>query len=413
MTRARRLPRWRPGRALDLPAHRASSATLAGAYPFLVPPAMDVGVPIGVDVVTGQPFCYDPWALCEAGVLTNPNVLLAGVIGQGKSAVAKSLAVRSVAAGRQVYVPGDPKGEWGIVADAVGGLTIRLGPGLPTRVNPLDVTGPARAGMLAAVSEILLGRALSPAEHAALDAALRAIGDGPAVLADVLRWLVDPDPRINDQDGISHEQRISDGRNLAHALRRLARADLAGLFDAPTTTLPDPDAAMVVLDLSALAGDDTALAVAMTVAGAWLDPAIGARGPRAPGPEAVGHLRRGLAPAADPGPAETDADSVEARPGHRNREPARRAPAQRPGRRRRHRDRQTAPSPKACSPTAPPASCTGRSPTSSTSSPGSSGWGRTESDVVRDLHRGTGLWRVGTSAHIVAHHLGPQELTVM
>ena len=39
---------------------------------------------------------------------------------------------------------------------------------------------------------------------------------------------------------------------------------------------------MVVLDLSALSGDDTALAVAMTVAGAWLDPAIGARGPRAP-----------------------------------------------------------------------------------------------------------------------------------
>ena len=412
MTRARRLPRWRPGRSLDLPAHRASSAMLAGAYPFLVPPAMDVGVPIGVDVVTGQPFCYDPWALCKAGVLTNPNVLLAGVIGQGKSAVAKSLAVRSVAAGRQVYVPGDPKGEWGIVADAVGGLTIRLGPGLPTRVNPLDVTGPARAGMLAAVSEILLGRALSPAEHAALDAALRAIGDGPAVLADVLRWLVDPDPRINDQDGISHGQRISEGRNLAHALRRLVRADLAGLFDAPTTTRPDPDAAMVVLDLSALSGDDTALAVAMTVAGVWLDPAIGARGPRAPGrkrwviydegwrllrtPAQLKRMQTAWKLARATGTANllvvhrlSDLDAV-GDTGTANRALA---------------DGLLA-------------DCSTRilyrqEPDQLDQLARLLGLGATESDVVRDLHRGTGLWRVGTSAHIVAHHLGPQELTVM
>ena len=83
-------------------AHRASSATLAGAYPFLAPAPSDVGVYVGVDAVTGGPFCFDPWALYTAGVLTNPNVLLAGVIGQGKSALAKSLAVRSIAAGRRV-----------------------------------------------------------------------------------------------------------------------------------------------------------------------------------------------------------------------------------------------------------------------------------------------------------------------
>jgi hypothetical protein len=40
---------------------------------------------------------------------------------------------------------------------------------------------------------------------------------------------------------------------------------------------------MVVLDLSRLAGDDTALAVAMTIAGAWLDPALA----RSAGPEPI------------------------------------------------------------------------------------------------------------------------------
>ena len=42
-------------------------------------------------------------------MLTNPNQLLAGVIGKGKSMLAKSLATRSIAFGRKVYVPGDPK----------------------------------------------------------------------------------------------------------------------------------------------------------------------------------------------------------------------------------------------------------------------------------------------------------------
>ena len=80
---------WVP---LRLPPHRASSATLAGAYPFLAALPPTEGVYVGVDAFSGAPFCFDPWTLYAAGALTNPNVLLAGVIGQGKSALAKSLA---------------------------------------------------------------------------------------------------------------------------------------------------------------------------------------------------------------------------------------------------------------------------------------------------------------------------------
>ena len=63
---------------------------------------------------------------------------LHGVLGKGKSALAKSLATRSIAFGRRVYVPGDPKGEWTDVSRAVGGVAIQIGGGGPNRLNPLD-----------------------------------------------------------------------------------------------------------------------------------------------------------------------------------------------------------------------------------------------------------------------------------
>ncbi|OZB88079.1 MAG: ATP-binding protein [Microbacterium sp. 14-71-5] len=262
-----------------MPAHRASSAVLAGAYPFLAPPCLDQGVPVGVDVFSGGAFCFDPWTQYGDGTLTNPNVLLAGVIGQGKSALAKSLAIRSIAVGRSVYVPGDPKGEWGAVAEAVAGTVLRLGPGSPTRLNPLDVIGAdrqaLRSQLLAAVVSATLRRDLTAAEHSALDAALTQVqGRGTVTLRDVVEALTTPDTRVARADGLRLQDRVADGRDLVHGLRRLVVGDLAGLFDGPTTATLDPAAAMVVLDLSALGADDDALAIASTCAAAWVEGAL-------------------------------------------------------------------------------------------------------------------------------------------
>ena len=281
--------RSRPGRywagpGLRLPAHRASSAVLAGAYPFLATGSVLVGAPVGVDVLGGGLFCFDPWAWYEAGLVTNPNVLLAGVIGQGKSALAKSLALRSIAAGRHVYVPGDPKGEWAVVAEAVGGTVLRLGPGSSTRLNPLDVVGDtadragARARLLAALAAVTLHRDLSAAELGALDAALTQAQQhaNPPTVRDVLTALTAPGARAARSDGARVDDRLADGRDLVHGLRRLTSGDLAGMFDAPSTHRLDPAAPMTVLDLSALGSDDDAIAVAATCAAGWLEGALAA-----------------------------------------------------------------------------------------------------------------------------------------
>ena len=126
-------------RRLKVEPHRATSEVLAGAYPFLAESGLgSEGILIGQDAWSGAGFVYDPWVLYRLGILTNPNCLLAGVVGRGKSALAKSIATRSIAFGRKCYVPGDPKGEWTAVSRSVGGQAIALGDGVVARLNPLD-----------------------------------------------------------------------------------------------------------------------------------------------------------------------------------------------------------------------------------------------------------------------------------
>jgi type IV secretory pathway VirB4 component len=273
---------------LRVPTHAATSATLAGAYPFLAEQGLgSAGVLVGTDLLSGGAFVYDPWVLYGQGVLTNPNVLLAGVIGTGKSALAKSLTTRSLPFGVRVYVPGDPKGEWTPVARAVGGIAITLGHGRTARLNPLDAgarpTGltdtawdalvwSRRRELLGVLTETVLARRLQPVEHTALDAALRAAVQGTEVptLPDVVTHLLDPTTGTRDDTAALRV----DGRDVAHAVRRLVHGDLAGLFDGHSTVTFDTQAPMVTLDLSAVSGNDTLLSLVMTCASAWMETAL-------------------------------------------------------------------------------------------------------------------------------------------
>jgi len=118
-------------RRLRVPSHQDTSATLQGAYPFLSGSGLGAeGVFVGQDLYSGSSFVYDPWELYRRGVITAPNVVLAGIVGSGKSSLAKSLYCRSIAFGRRVYIPCDPKGEHAKIAEQIGGKAISLGHGL-------------------------------------------------------------------------------------------------------------------------------------------------------------------------------------------------------------------------------------------------------------------------------------------
>lgn len=275
-----------PGR-LRIPRHQDTSATLAGAYPFLAEGGLGSdGVFVGQDLYSGSSFVYDPWVLYARGLITAPNLVLAGIVGSGKSALAKSLYTRSIPFGRRVYVPGDPKGEHTAVAEAVGGRAIALGHGMPNRLNPLDeghrpesvddaqwlaqVTA-RRRDLLGALAETVLDRRLSPLEHTAIDVALSDAvhsSDVP-VLPMVVDRLLASD-RSTDVDARLAE----DGRLVGHALRRLVAGDLAGLFDGPSTVRFDPTLPMVSLDLSRVTENATLISVLMTCASAWMESAL-------------------------------------------------------------------------------------------------------------------------------------------
>jgi type IV secretory pathway VirB4 component len=241
---------------------------------------------VGQDLYSGGSFTYDPWQLYAQGLITAPNVVLAGTVGSGKSALAKSLYTRSIGFGRRVYIAGDPKGEHTPVARAVGGRAIVLGHGLRTRLNPLDEghrpagesdaewaasVAARRRDLVGALTETVLNRTLSPLEHTAIDLALRATVasvDVP-ILPMVVDRILTPD-RADDPDGRLTE----DGRMVGHALRRLVAGDLAGLFDGPSTEKFDPSLPMISLDLSRVAENSTLLSVLMTCSSAWMEAAL-------------------------------------------------------------------------------------------------------------------------------------------
>jgi hypothetical protein len=300
------------GRAPHLPSarlFRASTGQLAGLYPFLygscLPP---VGAYMGLDCLTGGRFSCHPIEWLRLGLVTNPNLLITGVPGSGKSATIKALIFRLMAYGTKAFILGDIKNEYASLARAVGVAPVELGPGLGTRLNPLDAgplgsnlptAGPElterlaeihrrRIVLLAALLVTRLGRALAPTEEAALSLAIQHASGQAGAHTDLTDptipqvWAVLRDPpkdmarelRVRG-DSVAELRELI--RPATDALGTMVTGSLSGLFDGPTSIRPDFDAPIQTVDLSRIdgRGDET---VAMTLAcvSSWGQAAIDA-----------------------------------------------------------------------------------------------------------------------------------------
>ena len=238
------------------------------------------GALIGRDLLGGS-FCFDPWALYRRGILTNPNLLVVGQVGRGKSTFVKTLVWRQVAFGRQAWVV-DPKGEYGPLARACGYEPVKIAPGGRLRLNPLDLPEARdtrgaldavrrRADLVASLLSSSLGRQMNPGERVAVDLAVTAVSHrrGVPTLADVVEALLDPDSRTAARVRTDPTGLASDGRVPALELRRLVDGDLAGMFDGETSAALDLEAPLVSIDLSEVFSSP-ALPLLMTCAVAWM-----------------------------------------------------------------------------------------------------------------------------------------------
>jgi type IV secretory pathway VirB4 component len=256
-----------------LPGHRATTAHLQVAYPVVAEAGLGGrGVYIGQNLLGGA-FVYDPFQLYEQGLITSPNMVVAGQIGRGKSTLVKSYALRQRVYGRRIVVL-DPKGEYGALARFCGVEPVRLQPGGTVRLNPLDrrIAHDDKLRLLEAVVSSALGRELSPFEHTALERALSGLTNRsrrPATLPDVVAALLDPSPASAEAVSADRDALVEWGRPAAYELRRLVSGDLRGMFDGATSGSIDLDAPVVVLDLSAVYDSD-ALGILMACAAAWL-----------------------------------------------------------------------------------------------------------------------------------------------
>ena len=270
-----------------LPAHQVTTRNLGAAYPFIAEAGLGRrGVVIGDDLLGGS-FVFDPFELYAAGVVSNPNMVVFGQIGRGKSAFVKTFLWREAVFGRRAWVV-DPKGEYGDLAEAWGVRPVGLRPGGSIRLNPLDpgpesiggadgndVTARRRMELLASLGAACLGRNLVPRERAALRVALAQATRRQAIptVPVVVDALLSPDPDAARTLRTEVHELLEDGRDVALELRRLVHGDLRGMFDGPTTEGLDLSAPLVVLDLSALYSS-AALGVLMACATAWLQAAL-------------------------------------------------------------------------------------------------------------------------------------------
>ena len=116
--------------------HTFDRGSMATVFPFVNAEAgMDSGIPIGVNVQTGLPLLFDNFN----HTLTNYNMIIFGKSGSGKSVTIKTIMARSAILTGVENLVLDAEGEYVVVADALRGINIDVGPKSDTIINIFDV----------------------------------------------------------------------------------------------------------------------------------------------------------------------------------------------------------------------------------------------------------------------------------
>ncbi|MPZ15544.1 MAG: DUF87 domain-containing protein [Chloroflexi bacterium] len=211
------------------------TTALATTFPFSSTEIeLTGGVLVGRNAESGSLIFSDRFAL------ENHNQVVLAQSGQGKSYLAKLMALRSLFRGVDVLVV-DPENEYARLAAAVGGTVVKLGPS-EAAINALDL--PRATGEDALTEGALFCHALcstllrgtTPEERAVLDRAILAAYEAKGITTDP-RSHARPAPVLGDVVGSLGESAVE--RSLAMRLRPFVAGSHKGLFDRATTVKPE------------------------------------------------------------------------------------------------------------------------------------------------------------------------------
>jgi type IV secretory pathway VirB4 component len=251
---------------LDLLGQRRTVDTdaLAAAFPFASGELSDPsGVLYGRNARGSGLVFWDRWAQ------PNYNEVILARSGAGKSYLAKLELLRWLYEGVEAFVV-DPEDEYVRLAEAVGGVHLRLGaPGV--RLNPFDLDDEPdalvrRALFVHTLVGLLLGEKPSAAGRAALDRAVVAAYAAKGITADPSTHRR-PSPVLADLVAALAGDDDPEAAALAARLAPFTTGTHRLLFDGPTTT--PPEGHLVVFSLRDLPREMKAAGVLLALDAVW------------------------------------------------------------------------------------------------------------------------------------------------
>ncbi|MFE3557329.1 hypothetical protein ACFXKW_21040 [Streptomyces sp. NPDC059193] len=295
-------------RRLRLPPHRATTVNLQSVYPWMADAGVGaLGPLVGMNLLGGGSFCFDPWDWYDKGLVTNPNGLTFGEIGSRKSTEIKTRIARAYEFDRGTFAT-DVKSEYSDLASFLGHEPIFIGPGRTDRLNPFDMgangsENPAEAqarqlAMLQALGAGVLRRDLTESERTLCRITVAQLtaggirrgltasgtptvsatpGDRPRtpILPEVLEVMQSPHADALAELPLDAGRLRENTADMIMAFQRLIEGDLAGMFDGPTTVEVDPRGKLLIVNLSSVFAERRdALPLVRICSSAWLQSVI-------------------------------------------------------------------------------------------------------------------------------------------
>ncbi|HDI72764.1 MAG TPA: DUF87 domain-containing protein [Candidatus Altiarchaeales archaeon] len=171
-----------------------TSSAVSACFPFAITSLEHhaTGILIGFNQINNIPIIIDPFEL------SNPNILVLGTSGGGKSYTIKLILMREFMEGVDINII-DPQAEYTDLVKTFKGKTIRIAPDSDSIINPFDLMGQPldeKKLSLLAFFRVLLGE-LNEGQRAILDDAIDSTYEDAGITKDPKTWSKRP-PILED-----------------------------------------------------------------------------------------------------------------------------------------------------------------------------------------------------------------------